>query len=234
MDDMAGKIELRSVSFANNDLATVRELSATMFSVAPVDTDSNGKYDQLVVTVDVDVTDQPGLYRIEGLLVDEAGTPIAWSVSDPQALVVGTDQQMLLAFDGTMLYDQLRVGSSTKTFSLVAVKIFSDHLSASTLQAEVAVAASYDTPPITGQILSRPAPAQTLFADDMETDASKWSLPASLWTRVESTWRSWSHSFVAGGSSQANASLTAASSIDLSNYAGPAIRFNNAYRMLSS
>ena len=80
------------------------------FTFTPVDTNGNGKYDKLVANVAVTVTDagtfRAGNYRIEGLLVDEYGTEIAWSVSNPQALVVGTNT-MTLEFDGKMLYDQL-------------------------------------------------------------------------------------------------------------------------------
>ena len=66
--------------------------------------------------------------------MDDYGTEVAWAVSDPQALALGT-KTMTFEFDGKMLYDQLPLTGS-RAFKLVAVKIFTGNLSSATLAAK--------------------------------------------------------------------------------------------------
>src|SRR5690606_8061319 len=92
-----------------------------IFSFTEIDSDSDGLIDILRVNVGVTVTQQGGTYRIEGLLVNALGEPVAWSISDGQSLAVGT-RTMTLDFDGKMLFDQLPVGSASESFKLVAIR----------------------------------------------------------------------------------------------------------------
>jgi peptidoglycan/xylan/chitin deacetylase (PgdA/CDA1 family) len=227
--DMAGKVDTGTVSLSGNpdDVSAQTITPTNTFSVTPVDTNGNGLFDKLVVSAGVNVTDHGGAYRIEGLLVDEHGTPVAWSVSDPQTLNVGNNQQMSMEFDGKMIYDQLPIDLSAHTYKLIAVKIFSNNLSSTTLEAEVPIGVT--TPAYARNQFESPSPAASLFADDLESGAGKWTIAAPTWSVNNSVWHSWSHAWLASAASTASATLTSASSLDLSNYAAPAIRFNDAH-----
>ncbi len=78
----------------------------TGYSDTPVDTDSDGQFDQLVFTTHVNV--EPGEggqpYRIEGWLMDEDGSLIAWAMGDAQVLNEGI-QSLSLAFDGRVIHE---------------------------------------------------------------------------------------------------------------------------------
>ena len=131
------------------------------------------------------VTDTGGNYRIEGLLVDDYGTEIAWAVSNPQALVVGTST-MTLEFDGKMLYDQLPLARATKALKLVAVKIFSGNLSTATLQSQAPIAVT--TPAYTRSQFEPSSPAAKLVCRTIRKMASaQWILTGSLWSKQHRT-----------------------------------------------
>jgi len=67
-----------------------------------VDVDGDGRFDQLVVEVELDVA-AAAAYRLSGTLTDEAGTPIQ-QLQVEQELQAGL-QNMSLAFDGALLFD---------------------------------------------------------------------------------------------------------------------------------
>ncbi|OQY28247.1 MAG: hypothetical protein B6243_12280, partial [Anaerolineaceae bacterium 4572_5.2] len=136
IDDLGNKLE-RGVAIGGN---ATRAITATNFAITSNDTNGNGLIDELAVTVDVSVDPgDAGSYRIEGLLVDQNGKPVDWSVSNLQTLNAGSNT-MTLPFDGRIIYDNMSPSAATQTFTLVGVKIFSGTLSAATLQDEVSVA----------------------------------------------------------------------------------------------
>ena len=188
IEDMDGKIETSAVTIAASGSSGIEPLSvnpAGSYTIIPVDTNGNGLYDILRVNVGVNVTGTGGNYRIEGLLRDDYGTEIAWTVSNPQALVVGS-QTMTLEFDGKMLYDQLPL-TGGKALKLVAVKIFSGNLSSATLESEAKFAAT--TPSYTRSQFEPSSPAVTVFQDDMENGAGQWSLTEANVTSGGITYR---------------------------------------------
>ena len=89
------------------------------YSDAGVDTDGDGRFDQLVITVNVEVEAGEGgqAYRIEGWLVDESNSLVAWAISDPQVLTEGV-QSLSLVFDGRIINEHGVNGS----FRLVALR----------------------------------------------------------------------------------------------------------------
>ena len=84
-------------------LATASSGRATVTSVsdAGVDLNSNGLYDELQVTVDVDV-EAAGTYRVFGELIDDEGN--AQTASTVVPLPAGA-APVLLSFDGAAIYD---------------------------------------------------------------------------------------------------------------------------------
>ena len=104
--------------------------------------------------------------------MDDYGTEVAWAVSNPKALALGTNT-MTLEFDGKMLYDQLPLTGS-RAFKLVAVKIFTGNLSSATLAAQVHVAAS--TSAYSRSQFEPSSPAITVFQDDLESGTGLWSI----------------------------------------------------------
>jgi hypothetical protein len=227
VDDMDGKIQSGNISFGRTSvddpaLAQPLDVDPTgIYTITPVDTDANTLSDLLRVQIGVTVTGVGGNYRVEGLLEDEHGTEVAWAVSDPQPLLVG-NQTMTLDFDGKMLYDQLPL-SGTRAFKLVAVKIFSGNLSVATLESEAKFATV--TPAYARNQFEPSSPAVTLFQDDLETGTSKWSADSN-WGINSTIWNSWEKSWATTDSG----SLSLAAPIDFSDYAGPVLHFEHAYR----
>ena len=200
------------------------------WEVVPTDTNGNGRFDKLVINVDVTVTGSAGTYRIEGLLEDEYGTEIAWSVSDPQSLAVGS-QTMVLEFDGKMIFDQLPLTGS-RALKLVAMKIYSGNFASSTsLQAQLPVVLTTD--PYSRSQFEPSSEAIPLFEDDIENGSTKWAATGSLFSITGNEWRSWSNSWFIDTSLTEDATLALATPLDLTDYASPWIKFTIAYRMAS-
>jgi hypothetical protein len=179
----------------------------------------------------VDVTDAGGDYRVEGLLVDEYGTPVAWSVSDLQTLGLG-NQELVLTFDGRILYDHM-LFSGSQAFQLVAVKIFSGNLSPTTLEDEVAVAMT--TPAFTRDDFEPASPASVVLEDDMENGVvteNNWA-ESGPWGLGTSVWHSRSHAWRANVSGSSSGSLTTIS-LDLTDHLAPSLRFSTCYDIGSS
>jgi hypothetical protein len=229
IDNLSGEVDQGNITLSNgsteNSIQAVTPPST--YTLTPVDSNGNGKYDQLVVSAKVDVTGTGGSYRIEGLLVDDRGLPAAWSVSDAQTLPVGPNQTLQLAFDARLLYEMPFAGS--QKFTLVAVKIFTGNLSPATLQVDVPVT-GFSTPTYTRAQLEPPS-LYTLFEDDMESGASKWTNTGSLWSQSTNQWHSWSHAWIASGSTNKNGTLAVANPINLTDYASPWLRFNTAFQL---
>jgi hypothetical protein len=153
-----------------------------------------GRFDKLVFTAGVTVTDHDGDYRIEGALVDSGGNLVAWSVSDPQSLSVG-NRELTLSFDGRVIHDHLPFSPVTQTLKLMAVKIYSGNLSPATVEDQVPVA-------MTTEAYTRDqfdAKSVGLFEDNMERGAitnnnwtkqtPPWSLSSAIWHSASNAWQ---------------------------------------------
>jgi hypothetical protein len=167
---------------------------------------------------------------MEGLLVNDQNTPVAWSVSDPQTLSVGTNQTLQMTFDGRMLFDQLPQTGSQK-FSLVAVKIFSGTPGQAFLEADVPVS-GFATPAFSRSQFNASVPGYTLFQDDMESGPTNWILSnSSQWSLTNNFWHSFTNAWVANGSTSSDGLLSLASPLNLTDYASPWLWFNTAYQL---
>jgi hypothetical protein len=230
IENLSGRVDQGNITIdstlTDNSLQAVTPPSS--YTLTPVDSNGNGKYDQLVVSAKVDVTGVGGAYRIEGLLVDDRGMPAAWSVSDPQTLPVGPNQTLQLTFDARLLYELPFAGN--QKFTLVAVKIFSGNLSSASLEVNAPVT-GLSTPNYSRTQLE-PTSLYTVFEDDMEGGAGKWTTAGSLgWSLVTSTWHSWSHAWAANGNTTKSGTLALTNPIDLTDYASPWLRFNTAFQL---
>jgi hypothetical protein len=89
------------------------------YSDVGVDTDGDGRFDQLVVNVAMEVEPGEGgqAYRIEGWLVDQNNSLVAWTMSDSQVLDEGV-HSLSLRFDGRIINEHGVDGP----FTLAALK----------------------------------------------------------------------------------------------------------------
>jgi hypothetical protein len=201
------------------------------FTVTSVDANGNGRIDQIVVKVGVQVTETGGLYRVEGLLVDPQGKPVAWGVSEPTALEVGT-RKLELPFDGRVISNNLPLSPASQPLKLVAVKIYRGNLSPATLEAQVAVAAT--TPAYTRDQFEKPVALRTIkvvFEDKMENGAGSWSAQAP-WTLSTDAWYSSSHAWKADASGSQSGLLSMSTNISL--YQDTILSFKTCYDMGSA
>jgi hypothetical protein len=232
VEDLGGSVDQGNIfPSGGSSLLPLAIEPTNTFSVTPVDSNSNGKYDQLVINTQVNVTGSGGSFWIEGLLVDQLGIPAAWSVSGPQTLTVGSNRNLQMAFNTRMLFDVLPL-SGSQAFTLIAVKIFSGSPGSAVLEAEVPVTnfstASYM------RTHFEPSSPDIIFQDDVE-GAVKWTdSPAADWSIVNTGWHSYSHAWVVDESGNWNGWLMNASPLNLTNYDRPALRFFAAYELTGS
>lgn len=235
INDLSGRVDQGNINLGSHSTIVIPESAITptnTFSVTPVDSNGNGAYDQLVVSAGVDVADQGGSFWMEGLLVSSHGVPVAWSVGIPQTLNVGLNQTLQMTYDGRMLFDQLPQ-TGTHAFTLTAVKIFSGSPGLATLEVDVPLP-GFNTPAYSRTQFEPPI-TPTLFQDDMESGAANWHTTGlSQWSRIDQTWRSWTHAWIANGSGTRNGTLTLATPLNLVNYGNPWLRFSTAYRLLNN
>ncbi len=231
INNVDGPIYAGPIAFRSNPRTgdfTVMAVTAThTFASQAVDTNGNGRFDKLVFTAGVTVTDHGGDYRIEGALVDQAGNLVAWSVSDPQSLSVGNGE-LALSFDGRVIHDHLPFSPVTQTLKLMAVKIYSG-VSPATLEDQVPVA-------MTTEAYTRDqfdAKSIGLLEDNMERGAitdNNWTKQTPPWSLNSVIWHSASNAWQGSG---VNGWLTSAA-VSLTDYVKPALRFDTAYRMANA
>ncbi|HSQ17127.1 MAG TPA: hypothetical protein VLM83_05465 [Anaerolineales bacterium] len=228
--NLNGSVDPLNTGLSSSPLG-LTPLSITLpdtFTVTPVDSNANGRYDQLVVTTTVDIT-VAGSYRMEGLLVDEHNLPAAWSVSDPQMLSVGLDQTIQMAFDGRILFDKTPLVGSEQ-FTLVAVKIYAGSLDLATLVADIPVS-GLTTSDYSRSQLEPSTNATNLFQDDMEAGLVKWTLDgSSQWSQPTTDWHSFTHTWKADGTNR-DGLLSLAAPLNLTNFANPWFMFATAYQV---
>jgi len=162
-------------------------ITGTGYSDAGVDTDGDGKFDQLRITVDVEIEAGEGgqTYRLEGWLADANSSLISWAVGDSQVLAEGT-HNLSLDFDGRLINEHNVDGP----FTLVALKALPG--STYTVLDEVDVA--YTTSAYDHDAFEEAAvkPATGLFYDDVEAwtvagDSFETGTLGAAWTTSSST-----------------------------------------------
>ncbi|HDQ71540.1 MAG TPA: PKD domain-containing protein, partial [Chloroflexi bacterium] len=138
-------------------------ITNTGYTDVGVDTDGDGKFDELIVTVSVEVEAGEGgvVYRLEGWLADVNGSLISWAAGEPQMLSEGI-QSLSLAFDGRTINEHRVDGP----YKLVALKA----LSGNTYNVLDEVDVAYMTAPYGYDDFQAAAlaPATTIFSDNME------------------------------------------------------------------
>jgi PKD repeat protein len=89
-----------------SQLAPAFVITDTGYSDSRVDTDGDGQFDQLVITVNVEVEAGEGgqAYRLEGWLIDEHDSLITYAIGDTEVLNEGV-QSLTLAFDGRVIHE---------------------------------------------------------------------------------------------------------------------------------
>jgi len=199
------------------------------YSDAGVDTDGDGKFDQLRITVTLEIEEGEGgqAYRVEGWLVDTHGSLASWTISDPQVLAVGS-HSLALDFDGRIINERGVDGP----FTLVALKVLPGDTYAVLDEVNVAyTTASYNHDAFEAPV-SDPTASTVIFEDDMEQGDSQWSA-GSYWDLNDHAWHSYSHAWEADVSGSGASNLTTIGldvPADLDLY----LRFRTCYAMQSA
>jgi PKD repeat protein len=197
-----------------------------VFDDRVVDLDGDGLYDQLVVDVEVEVT-QAGEYRVEGWLEAPDGSPVVYGVSEPVSLSVGSQMTLSLPFDGRAINGH---GVVSGPYTVIALRILDDDENSYNVLDEVQV---------TGLALDYNADdfesvtdAAFLFSDDMESGTDNWSWSAP-WSLDSKEWPNSTYLWEAAASSSQSGSLET-SGVNLSGYVDPLLRFDTTYDMSSA
>ncbi|GAB4534174.1 MAG: hypothetical protein Kow0063_17000 [Anaerolineae bacterium] len=190
-----------------------------------VDDDGDGRFDQLVImaTVEVEAGEGGQAYRLEGWLVDQYNSLVAWAISDPQVLDEGI-HTLSLAFDGRIINEHGVDGP----FTLIALKALPGDAYSVLNQVEVA----YTTPAYNHDEFEEPVILPTItsvFEDDMENGPGQWTA-GEVWSLDDRVWSSYNHAWEADASGTQSSSLTTAS-LDLSGYVDPTLKFRTCYAM---
>jgi len=186
-----------------------------------VDSDGDGRYDQLIIDVQVEVT-QADEYWVEGWLQAPDGALVAYGASDPVHLNVGSSLTLSLPFDGRAINGH---GPVSGTYTVIALKILDGDVAYDVLDQvqQTGLALSYDAadfePVSTGALI---------FHDDMESGTSQWSSWQSPWSLASKTWPDETSLWRASTSGSANGNLETIT-LDTSDYARPMLRFKTTY-----
>lgn len=160
---------------------------------------------------------QPGSYRLEAWLAEPSGGLVTWAVGQPTDLAAG-QQTLSVVFPG----QAIRARGLAGPYTVVALKVLAGGAAYQVIdKVDVALTTQAYTP---DQFTSSPV---TLFDDFVENGGSQWVAGAS-WTIRQDTYHSPSHAWYA---SNADASLTLATPLDLSNDARVGLRLQTAYRL---
>ena len=203
-------------------------ITNTGYSDRGVDTDGDGRFDRLVITVAVQVAPGEGgqAYRIEGWLVDSNDSLVSYAMGAPTVLTDGM-QSLSLAFDGRILNEHGVDGP----YTLVALQALPG--SSYTVLNTVDVAYTTSTYNHDQFETAAIAPAANVFADNMEHGTSQWTATNPPWSLDTSVWNSYSHAWKASASGSRVGSLTTLP-LNLSNYAQPTLRYKTCYNMQSA
>jgi hypothetical protein len=192
-----------------------------------LDTDGDGKFDQLVISTAVQVEASEGgqAYRLEGWLVDQHNDLVAWAISDPQVLSEGV-HSLSLAFDGRIINEHGVDGP----FTLIALKALPGNTYNVLNQVDVA----YTTPAYSHDEFEEPITSTVItpiFRDNMENGSGPW-VSSSPWSVSNDTWSSYSHAWKASASGSQTGSLSL--SLDMPDYTIWFLTFQTCYVMQSA
>jgi hypothetical protein len=197
------------------------------YSDSGVDTDGDGRFDELVITTALVVEPGEGgqAYRVEGWLVSANGALVAWSTSTPQVFSEGM-HSVPLTFDGRMINQHGVDGP----FKLVALKV----LPGGTYQVIEEVDVAHTTQAYNHDQFEQGSPTANIFGDNMEEGTTQWTAQ-SPWSLSNKTSYSYSHAWRASASGSQTGSMTT-SQLDLSDveYANITVRFQTCYNMQST
>jgi PKD repeat protein len=216
-----GTVSVNLPSLQTGMLAPLDNIVPTeVFTDTGLDLDSDGLYDQLVIGVEVQVS-QAGSYKLEGWLEDADGNLMAYALSNPTTLPTGL-HTLTLAFDGRAI----NAHNVDGPYTLVALRILAGSSAYNVL----------DELQVTGLALDYSAddfePATEvplLFSDDMESGDSNWNWQ-SPWTRVSKVWPSPSYTWEAKAAGVQSGWLKTIA-VDVADYVQPLLRFNNSFSM---
>ena len=186
-----------------------------------VDSDSDGRYDQLIIDVQVEVT-QADEYWVEGWLQDPNGALVAYGASDPVYLNIGSPLTLSLPFDGRAINGH---GTVTGTYTVIALRILDGDVAYDVLDEvqRTGLTLDYDAddfePASTGALL---------FYDDMESSTGLWSSSESPWNLASKAWPDATSLWRASTAGTADGDLETIT-LDMSDYARPMLRFKTTY-----
>ncbi len=192
-----------------------------VFNDRVVDSDSDGRYDELIIDVQVEVT-QADEYWVEGWLQAPDGALVAYGSSDPVYLSVGSPLTLSLPFDGRAINGH---GPVTGTYTVIALRVLDGDVAYDVLDEvqRTGLALSYDAddfePVSTGALI---------FHDDMESGTGQWSSWQSPWSLASKTWPNETSLWRASTGGSADGSLETVT-LDTSDYARPMLRFHGTY-----
>jgi hypothetical protein len=189
-----------------------------VFSDSGIDLDDDDLYDQLVIDVQVDVS-EANQYRVEGWLEGPDGSLMVYAISDPVSLDTGL-QSLSLAFDGRAINGRGLDGP----YTVVALKIL-DGTNYDVLDEVEKTGLELNYNASDFEPASEVASA---LSDDLENGTANWTWDNPPWNLNESVWHSSSHAWRADESG-----LLTTIPLDLSNYANPTLRIATCYNMQS-
>lgn len=195
-----------------------------VFTPTVADLNSNGRYDELRVDVQVQVS-QAGQYRVEGWLEGADGSLILYGSGPFTSLVTGT-QALRMTFDGRALNGR---GVVSGDYALVAVKIFNNSGAHSVADEVKATGLTFAYGAAAFEPVTEVA---QVFHDDMEGGTDNWSWQ-SPWALSNPSLPAPTYMWKANPSGNVDGALTALA-LNLADYARPLLRFNSTFQSTST
>lgn len=189
-----------------------------VITASPLNLDGDAAYEQLAVDVAVDVT-QGGSYRVEGWLQDADGNLVVYGDGAATTLLTGA-QTLSMTFDGRAINAH---GVISGAYTVVAVRILDGAADYTVLDEILETGAALD---YGADDFEAATQATVVLGDDMESGAGNWTW-GGLWSLIEKTWPAATHLWRANAAS-GNGQLDSIS-LDLSNYAQPALYFKTTH-----
>jgi uncharacterized repeat protein (TIGR02543 family) len=192
-----------------------------VFDDRVVDLDGDGLYDQLVVDVEVEVS-QAGEYRVEGWLEAPDGSPVVYGVSEPVSLSVGSQMTLSLPFDGRAINGH---GVVSGAYTVIALRILDGNENSHNVLDQVnrtGLALDYSA-----QHFEPASLVDTVFSDDMESGSANWTWDNPPWSYTSVSWP-WPTTNWKAASSSHSGSL-ALTGLDLSEHNAPVLGFDATF-----
>jgi PKD repeat protein len=195
------------------------------YSDSGMDLDGDGLYDQLVIDVQVEVT-EADVYRLEGWLEGEDGSLISWASGDPIALTVGT-HSLSLPFSGPAIHAH----NTNGPFTLMALKLLKGNGYQVLDEAEVAYTTSAYAHEHFESLPYLPAEYVIFFEDHLEGGEGNWTADwpwALTLAESHSPIHAWTDSPDGNYANDSNISLTTVP-INIGVGSTPTLQFQTCY-----